>query len=114
MRLRSICLGGRGAGRSLVLRRAHEGGLCCLQGSYQRLRPSLVQCRSFDVSAGVSVDASRWADLSLVQCRDQDAGSGVFVVVLNKGRTDHGPHRDQNVGLGVFVGLLLKGMTQPS
>ena len=54
--------------------------------------PSLGNCRSLNVNSGVSVEASRWADLSLVQYKDLDAGSGVFVV-LNKGRTEHGPRR---------------------
>ena len=52
----------------------------------------LVQCRSSDVDSEVSIEASRWADLSLVQYKNLDAGSGVFCG-LEQGQDEHGPRR---------------------
>ena len=47
--------------------------------------PSLGNCRSLNVNSGVSVEASRWADLSLVQYK---RWAQVYFV---KDRSEHGP-----------------------
>ena len=80
----------------------------CLQVSCTRPGPSLGQCRSLDVNSGVSVEASRWADLSLVQYKDLEAGSGVFRG-LEQGQERAWSTRYGNVGSGSFVGVLYKG-----
>ena len=70
--------------------------------------PSLGQCKSLDLNSGVSVEASRWADLSLVQYKDLEAGSGVFRG-LEQGQERAWSTRYGNVGSGSFVGVLYKG-----
>ena len=53
-------------------------------------QPGSVQ--GLEIKSGLSLEASRCADLSLVNTRTKMQAQGYFVF-MNKGRNEHGPHR---------------------
>ena len=55
-----------------------------------RTQPGSVQ--GLEIKSGLSLEASRCADLSLVNTRTKMQAQGYFVF-MNKGRNEHGPHR---------------------